>query len=259
MGEIDPRAVIEKGAELDSGVTAGPFSHIGPQARIGAGTVVSAHALIEGRTVIGRDNWIGPFAYIGGPPQHVSYKGEDTAVVIGDRNRIREQVTIHRGTAEGRGETRLGSDNFIMVGTHIAHDCIVGDRVILANLATLAGHVVVEDDAVFGGFTGVHQYCRVGRVVMIAAMSKIVQDVPPYALVGGEPTRFVGLNRVGLKRVGMDEEAKKALRQAYRIIFSKGTRLADGLARAEQELGRTPEVSHVLEFIRGSKRGIVRE
>ena len=259
MGAIDPRAVIEKGAELDPDVTAGPFCHVGPKVRIGAGTVVSAHAVIEGRTTIGRDNWIGPFAYIGGPPQHVSYQGEDTAVVIGDRNRIREQVTIHRGTASGRGATRLGSDNFIMVGTHVAHDCIVGDRVIMANLATLAGHVVVEDDAVFGGFTGVHQYCRVGRVVMIAAMTKIVQDVPPYSLVGGEPPRFVGLNRVGLKRVGMDEEAKKALRQAYRIIFAKGVRLADGLARAEAELGATPEVRHVLDFIRGSQRGIIRE
>jgi UDP-N-acetylglucosamine acyltransferase len=259
MGGIDPRAVIEKGAELDAGVSAGPFCHIGPKVRIGAGTVVSAHAVIEGRTTIGRDNWIGPFAYIGGPPQHVSYKGEDTAVVIGDRNRIREQVTIHRGTAEGPGETRLGSDDFIMVGTHIAHDCMVGDRVITANLATLAGHVEVEDDAVFGGLTGVHQYVRIGRVAMIAAMSRISQDVPPYALVGGDPPRFLGLNRVGLKRVGMDEEAKKALRQAYRIIFSKGVKLADGLARAEQELGTIPEVSHVLEFIRGSKRGIIRE
>jgi UDP-N-acetylglucosamine acyltransferase len=259
MSLIDPRAVIEKGAELDQSVTVGPFCHIGPRVKIGPGTVVSAHAVIEGRTMIGRDNWIGPFTCIGGPPQHVSYQGEDTAVVIGDRNRIREQVTIHRGTAQGRGETRLGSDNFIMVGTHIAHDCVVGDRVIMANLATLAGHVSVEDDAVFGGFTGVHQYCRVGRVVMIAAMTKIVQDVPPYSLVGGEPPKFVGLNRVGLKRVGMSEEVKKSLRQAYRIIFAKGEKLEQGLAKAEKELGGTAEVQHLLEFIRGSSRGIIRE
>jgi len=148
----------------------------------------------------------------------------DTAVRIGDRNQIREHVTIHRGTIDGRGETVLGSDNYIMVGCHLAHDCVVGDRVTMANLATLAGHVVVEDDAVLGGFAGAHQRCRVGRGAMVAAMSRMSQDAPPYAMVGGEPLKFIGLNRVGLKRLQLTEEAKTALRRCYRIIFSPDDR-----------------------------------
>jgi UDP-N-acetylglucosamine acyltransferase len=188
----------------------------------------------------------------------VDYKGEDTAVVIGDNNRIREYVTIHRGTDAGRGETRLGSDNFIMVGCHLAHDCLVGDRIIMANLATLAGHVEVGDDAVFGGFVGVHQRCRVGRVVMVAAMTKVVKDVPPYTLVGGDPPKFVGLNRVGLNRVGMGEDSKKALRKAYRMIFAKGVKLEQGLEKAESEFSGVAEVAYLLDFIRGSSRGIIR-
>ena len=256
---IDPRAVVAPGAELDATVSVGPYAIIGDRVKIGPGTVVSAHAFIEGRTEIGRDNVIGPFTVIGAAPQHTGYHGEDTSVRIGDRNHIREHVTIHRGTTDGHLETSLGSDNYIMVGCHLAHDCVVGDRVTMANLATLAGHVVVEDDVVFGGFAGAHQRCRVGRGAMVAAMSKLVQDAPPYAMVGGEPLKFVGLNRVGLKRLQLTEEAKTALRRAYRIIFSPGVKLEEGLQDAEKEYGDFPEVRHVVEFIRGSARGIVRD
>jgi len=256
---IDPRAVVSPGAELDGTVSVGPYAIIGDRVKIGAGTTVSAHAFIEGRTEIGHDNVIGPFTVIGAAPQHPGYQGEDTAVRIGDRNHIREHVTIHRGTADGHRETVLGSDNYIMVGCHLAHDCVVGDRVTMANLATLAGHVLVEDDAVMGGFAGAHQRCRVGRGAMVAAMSRMAQDVPPYAMVGGEPLRFVGLNRVGLKRLQLTEETKTALRRCYRIIFSPGVNLEDGLADAEKEYGDFPEVRHVVEFIRESKRGIIRD
>ena len=257
MPGIDPRAVVAPGAELADDVRIGPFAVIGPEVKIGAGTEVSAHAMIEGRTVLGRDNWIGPFAYIGGPPQHVGYRGEDTGVVIGDRNRIRECVTIHRGTAQGRGETRIGSDCYIMVGSHVAHDCVVGERVIIANLTTLAGHVLVEDDVVLGGLVGVHQHCRIGCVVMVAADAKLRKDVPPYALVGGDPLVFLGLNRVGLKRVGVAEEIKVQLRRAYRLIYGENS-LAAGLGKAEEAFGGVAEVRHVLEFFRGSKRGVIR-
>lgn len=259
MAGIDPRAAVSAGAELGAGVEVGPFAVIGPSVRIGEGTVVGAHAVIEGRTAIGKKNFIGPFASLGGPPQHVAYQGEDTGVVIGDRNQFREYVTIHRGTAQGLGETRVGSDNFIMVGCHLAHDCVIGDRVIMANLATLGGHVVVADDAVFGGLAAVHQHCRIGRVVMVAAMSKLVQDAPPYSLVGGEPPRFVGLNRVGLKRVGLSEEVRTALRKAYRLIFMKGVRLEQGLEKAETEFGEFSEVKNVIRFFKESHRGVIRE
>jgi len=259
MPEIDKNAAVDPQAELDETVKVGPFAVIGPKVQIGPGVEVSAHAHIEGHTVIGSECWIGPFSYIGGPPQHTEYKGEDTKVTIGNRNKIREYVTIHRGAAEGRGETVIGSDNFIMVGCHIAHDCVIGNRIIMANLATLAGHVQVEDDAVFGGFVGVHQRCRVGTTVMVAAMARIVKDIPPYSMVGGETPRFLGLNRVGLKRVGVPEQSRTALRRAYRIIFGKGVLLEDGLERAEKELGEVPEVAHLLEFIRGSERGIIRD
>jgi len=256
---IDPRAVVHEGAQLASDVEVGPFAVIGAEVKIGAGTSVSAHAVIEGEVTIGRDNYIGSFTHLGGPPQHVAYKGEKTTLTIGDRNRIREYVTMHRGTADGRGDTLVGSDNFIMIGSHIAHDCVLGDRIILANLGTVAGHVIIEDDVVFGGFVGVHQFCRVGKVAMIAAGTKATKDVPPFAIVGGEPPKFVGLNRVGLRRVNMPEESRTAVRKAYRTIFKKGEGLEDGLAKTEKEFGEVAEVGHLVRFIRESSRGVIRD
>lgn len=256
---IDPRAVVHEQAQLADDVEVGPFAVISGKVKIDGGTTVCAHAVIEDHVTIGRDNYIGTFAHIGGPPQHVAYKGEETTLTVGDRNRIREYVTVHRGTADGKGETVVGSDNFIMIGSHIAHDCVLGDRVILSNLATLAGHVVVEDDVVFGGFAAIHQYCRVGKVAMLAAGTKATQDVPPFSMVGGEPPRFVGLNRVGLKRVNLPEEKRTALRRAYRLIFGKSGGLEESLNQAEQEFGEVAEVLHVINFIKGSTRGVVRD
>ncbi len=259
MAEVDPRAVVHDGAQLADGVSIGPFAVIGPGVSLGRGTVVCSHAVVEGSTEAGEDNWIGPFAYIGGPPQHTDYKGEDTKVRIGKGNRIREYTTIHRGTAEGGGVTSLGSHNFIMVGCHLAHDCTVGDRVVMANLTSLSGHVQVEDDAVIGGMVGVHQHCKVGTAVMVAGMARIVKDVPPYSMVGGEPPRFLGLNRVGLKRTGVQEGAKRDLRRAYRFMFEKGVLLEHGIERAEKELGGTEEVARLIRFVRESERGIIRD
>jgi UDP-N-acetylglucosamine acyltransferase len=166
-------------------------------------------------------------------------------------------VTIHRGTVQGHNETRIGSECMIMLGCHIAHDCVVGDRVLMANLSTFAGHVEVDNDAVFGGFTAAHQHCRIGRVVMVAAGSKLSKDVPPFALIGDDPPVFAGLNRIGLKRVGISEETKTAIRRAYRLIFGEKS-LEAGLAKAETAMGAIPEVAHIIKFFRGSKRGVIR-
>lgn len=255
---IHPSAVIHPRAELDAGVSVGPFAVIGAEVRIAAGTVIGAHTVLEGPAEIGRDNWIGAFVCLGGPPQHVAYRGEPTRLRVGDRNRIREYVTIHRGTAQGRGETVVGNDNFIMVGCHVAHDCVLGNRIIMANQALLAGHVLLEDHVVLGGISGVHQYCRVGRGAMLAAISGAPMDVAPWSLVAGDRARFIGLNRIGMKRVGLATETVNALRRAYRVIFRSGLRLEEGLEQAQAEFGADPEVAHLLEFIRGSKRGVIR-
>jgi UDP-N-acetylglucosamine acyltransferase len=258
MTEIHPSAVVSEKAELGPGVSVGPSAIIGEGVRIGARTSVGPHALIEGLTEVGEDNTIGPFSYIGGPPQHTECHGEGTRLKIGDRNRIREYVTIHRGTEKGRGETHIGSDNFIMVGCHVAHDCILGNCIIMANQAQLAGHVEVEDYAVFGGLSGVHQYARVGESAMVAALAGVSLDAPPFSMVGGQRARLIGLNRVGLKRRGFSIDTIHAIREAYRIIFQSGKLLKEALGQAEQELGEVPEVGHLIEFIRRSERGVLR-
>ncbi len=259
MAGIDPMAAVDQKARIHPDAEVGPFAVVGPEVSMGPGCVIGAHAVIEGKVEMGAGNIVAPFACIGSAPQHTAYRGEPTMVKIGDRNHIREYVTVHRGTPEGGGVTEIGDDNFIMVSCHVAHDCRLGSRIVMANLCTLAGHVEVEDDAVFGGFVGVHQHCRVGSTVMVAAMARLAKDVPPYTIAGGEPPRFLGLNRVGLRRVGMEDEAKKALRKAYRVIFSKELSLEEGLAKAAEEYGGVAEVAHVIEFIRGSERGIVRD
>jgi UDP-N-acetylglucosamine acyltransferase len=255
---IHPTAVIHPRAELDSGVAVGPFAVIGEGVTVGAGTVIGAHVVLEGPTAIGRDNRIGPFACLGGAPQHVSYRGEPTRLRVGDRNLIREYVTLHRGTVSGRGETVVGNDNFIMIGCHVAHDCVLGNHVLMANQALLAGHVILEDHAVLGGLSGVHQYCRVGRGAMLAAISGAPMDVPPWSLVAGDRARFIGLNRVGIKRVGLSPETAHALRRAYRTIFRSHLKLEEALVEAQEEFGADPEVAHLLEFIRTSQRGVIR-
>ena len=255
---IDPRAVIDPGAELDEDVEVGPFTVIGPGVRIGAGTRIGPHVVIRGPTIIGRDNRIHQFASIGDDPQDKKYGGEPTRLEIGDRNLIREYVTINRGTVQGGGVTRLGDDNWIMAYVHIAHDCQVGSNTIFANGASLAGHVVVEDHAILGGFTLVHQFCRLGAHCFTAFGSGIAKDVPPYVTVAGQPARPHGINSEGLRRRGFSAEAIRAIREAYRILYRSGLRREEATARIEALVPEHPELEPLAAFLREKGRGLVR-
>ncbi len=257
-GVIDPRAVVDPGAELDEGVEVGPFAVIGPGVRIGAGTRIGPHAVLRGPTVIGRDNRIYQFASIGDDPQDKKYGGEPTRLEIGDRNVIREYTTINRGTVQGGGVTRVGDDNWIMAYVHIAHDCRVGNHTVFANGASLAGHVEVDDHAILGGFTLVHQFCRLGAHCFTAFGSAIAKDVPPYVTVGGHPARPHGINAEGLRRRGFAPEAIRAIREAYRLLYRSGLRREEATERiAEMAAGR-PELEPLVAFLRVRGRGLVR-
>jgi len=258
MTGIHPTAIIEPGVELSPGVQVSPYVVIQGKVKIGAGTSIGPHTFIEGPCEIGEGNKIGAFVHLGGAPQHLQYRGEETCLIIGDQNVIREFVTIHRGTAQGIRETRIGNKNFIMVGCHIAHDCVLGNSIIMANYVQLAGHIRVDDNAVFGGLSAVHQHCRIGRGVMVAGLTGVDLDAPPYSVVGGDRARFIGLNRVGLQRMGMPEDKIQALKKAYRIIQSSGLLLKDALRKTEDEFGHILEVREVIEFFKTSERGVVR-
>lgn len=255
---IHPQAVVDPAAELADGVQVGPFSVIGPGVTIDAGTVVAPHVVIEGPTRIGRDNRIHPFATVGGAPQDKKYNDEPTELVIGDRNTIREGVTLNRGTAQDRGRTTLGNDNWIMAYVHIAHDCEVGSHTIFANNASLAGHVRVEDHAILGGFTLVHQFCAIGANAFTAFGSVIAKDVPPFMMVSGHPAHVHGLNSEGMKRRGLDSDSLRALKQAYRILYRSGLSLEEAVTRLGTEQGGDAQVQHLIDFLQQQTRGIVR-
>jgi UDP-N-acetylglucosamine acyltransferase len=255
---IHSTAIIHPTAQLATGVSVGPFSIIGEHVRIGTGTQVGSHVVIERWTEIGCDNQIYQFASVGAGPQDLKYKGEETWLVIGDRNRIREFATLHRGTVDGGGRTLVGSDNLFMAYSHIAHDCRVHNRVVMANAATLAGHVEVEDNAILGGLVAVHQFCRVGCHTMISGGAMIAQDIPPYTIAQGDRAKTIGINLVGLKRRGFSEETLRGIKNAYRLMFRSGLHLEDALARIENEYGTIPEVQHFVAFIKGSQRGVAR-
>jgi len=226
--------------------------------RIGAGTVLHAHVVIEGPTTMGEQNRLFPFACIGMEPQDLKFRGEPTTLEIGDRNLFRESVTVHRGTVGGGGVTRLGSDNLLMAGTHVAHDCHVGSHVIFANAATLAGHVTVEDGATIGAFSGVHQFCRVGRQAYIGGYSVLTQDAAPYVLTVGNRARAYGINVVGLERKGVAASTIQALKQAYRLLFRAHLSQEEALQRVRAEIGEVEEVRRLADFIAGSERGVIR-
>ncbi len=256
---IHPTAIIASGAELDSTVTVGPYAVIGEHVKIGAGTTVGPHTVIEGHTEIGSDNQIFQFASVGAIPQDLKFAGEVSYLKIGDRNRIREFVTIHLGTEDGGGITTVGNDNLFMAYSHIAHDCIVGDHVILANAATLAGHVEVDDYAILGGLSAVHQFARVGCHVMASGGSMIAQDVVPYAIVQGDRAKVVGLNLIGLKRRGFDSEALSNIKKMYKLVFRTNLKLEESIARIEEQFdAAAPEVATYLDFLKKSERGIAR-
>jgi len=255
---IHPTAQIDPGASIAPDASIGPFCVVGAGVRIEAGTVLFPHVVVEGPTTIGEGNRIFPFACVGMEPQDLKYRGEPTTLEIGDRNTLREGVTVHRGTQGGGGVTRLGSDNLLMAGTHVAHDCHVGDRVIFANAATLAGHVTVEDGATIGAFSGVHQFCRVGRQAYIGGYSVLTQDAAPYVLTVGNRAKAFGINVVGLERKGVPAATIQALKQAYRLLFRAHLAQHEALEKVGSELGEFEEVRILAEFIARSERGVIR-
>lgn len=255
---IHPTAVVDPGAVVGPGTTIGPFAVIGSEVRLGEACVIEAHAVLSGPATLGSGNRLFPFACLGTEPQDLKYRGERTTLVIGDRNTFREGVTVHRGTSGGGGETRLGSDNLLMAGTHIAHDCRVGDHVIFANAATLAGHVTVEDGATIGAFSGVHQFCRVGQHAYIGGYSVLTQDAPPYVLTVGNRARTYGINVVGLERKAFTPDTIQALKRAYRLLFRAHLSLEEALARVRADHASVPEVAILADFVARSARGVIR-
>ncbi|MGE0408556.1 MAG: acyl-ACP--UDP-N-acetylglucosamine O-acyltransferase [Amphiplicatus sp.] len=247
---IHPTAVIEKGAELGEDVTVGAYCVIGAKAKIGAGAQLYAHVMVDGATEIGPRTIVHSFAAIGGAPQHLAYRGENTRLIIGADNVIREHVTMNIGSPAGRGETRIGDKNFIMVGCHVAHDCLVGDGIIMANNATLGGHVTVGDHAFLGGLSAIHQFCRIGAQAFVGGCAMVTTDIVPYGLAIGNHAHLAGLNIVGMKRRGMSRERIHALRRAYRALFSGEGTFQERLKDVEARYGARPEVRRMLDFVK---------
>ena len=255
---IDSTAVIDPDAEIAGDVSIGPYSVIGATVAIDAGTRIGPHVVIKGHTRIGRDNTVYQFASIGEDPQDKKYNGEPTLLEIGDRNTIREFVTINRGTVQDEGVTRLGDDNWIMAYVHIAHDCQIGNQTIFANNASLAGHVTVGDYVILGGFTLVYQFCSLGPHSLTAYGSGISMDVPPYVTVGGSPARPHGLNMEGLRRRGFPEAVRKVLKQAYKTLYRENRSLQDAIAELKGRVDECAELEVLVSFLETRSRGIVR-
>ena len=255
---IHPTAIIADTAVVAENVAIGPYSVIGDRVEIGAGSRIDSHVVINGPTKIGADNRIYQFASIGDDPQDKKYAGEPTELIIGDRNTIREFCTISRGTTQDAGATVIGDDNWIMAYVHIAHDCVVGNQTILANNATLAGHVHLGDWVICGGFTGIHQFCKVGAHAFLGMFAGINRDVPAYTLVSGQPAGPKGINSEGLKRRGFTAEQIQNIKNAYRLVYRKGHKLAGAIEQIEAAAGGQPELLPFLESLRSSERGIVR-
>lgn len=255
---IHPQAIVDPRARLGEGVEIGAFSIIEGEVEIGERTWIGSHVVIRGPARIGTDNRIHQFCSLGEAPQHLGYKGEPTRIEIGDRNIVREYVTINRGTTGGGGVTRIGSDNFIMAYCHIAHDCTVGNRTVFANGSSLAGHASVGDCAVLGGFTLVHQYCRVGAYCMTAVTAVLFKDVPPYVTAAGYGGTPHGLNLRGLKRRGFTEEQILRIKRAYKTLYRSGLRLEEALVELDAQGRDHPEIAAFVAFIRASERGIIR-
>ena len=256
--DIHPTAIVHPRATIAPGVKIGAYSLIGENVRIGKDTVIDSHVVLEGWTEVGERCHLFPFVSIGTAPQHMRYRGEPTRVTIGNENVIREFVTIHRATVEGGGITTLGHGNFIMAYSHIAHDCKVGNQVIMANASTLAGHIAVEDFAIVGGLVAIHQFVRVGCYAIIGGASGVPKDIPPYMCAAGNRAKLFGLNTVGLKRHRFSEATLVALKQAYRILFRSHLILNKAIEKVETDVPRLPEITHLLDFLKSSKRGVCR-
>ena len=252
---IHPTAIIHPKAQIGADCEIGPYCIIGEHVTLGDQCKLHSHAVVDGHTTLGRRNEIFPFAAIGLKTQDLKYKGGAPRLTIGDGNVFREGVTAHGATSDGDA-TVIGSNNLFLTHAHVAHDCILGNGIIMSGFAGLAGHVVIEDCAVLGGYVAVHQFCRIGRHVMIGGCSKVLQDIAPFMLAAGEVAKPMTINKVGLERHGISEAAQSALRAAYKIIFREGLLLADALAKVEQEIPPLPEVQHLVQFIRASERGV---
>jgi UDP-N-acetylglucosamine acyltransferase len=255
---VHPSAVVSPRAEVGEGSHVGPFCTVGEEVRLGQRVRLESHVVVDGRTEVGDDTHVFPFASLGLAPQDLKYRGEPAETRVGRRNRIREFVTVHRGTEGGGMLTSIGDDCLVMAQAHVAHDCHVGDRVIMANAATLAGHVEVEDGANVGAYSGVHQFCRVGREAYVGGYSVVVKDALPFALTVGNHAKCYGLNTVGMKRRGYPQETVEALHHAFRLLLSSRLNTTQALSRIREELRGSPEVEELLRFIETSRRGVVK-
>lgn len=256
---IHPTAIIDPSAELADDIEIGPYSVIGRKVKIDTGNKIASHVVINGPSIIGKDNTFYQFGSIGEAPQDKKYQGEDTTLEIGDRNVIRESTTLNRGTVQDRGATTLGDDNLIMAYVHIAHDCVLGNNIILANNASLAGHVYIHDHAILGGFSLVHQFCTIGSHVFTAMNSVISKDIPPYIMVSGHMAKPRGLNIEGLKRLGFSADIIKSIRHAYKALYRSNLTLDDAITEINELTTNCPELAPMIDFLENNvNRGIIR-
>jgi UDP-N-acetylglucosamine acyltransferase len=255
MITIHPTAVVHPQAQIGKGCQIGAYCVIGEHAVLGPDCRLHSHVVIDGHTALGAGNELFPFVCVGMKTQDLKWKGGVTRTQIGDGNTFREYVSVHSATNEGDA-TVIGSENLFLVSAHVAHDCVIGNRVILSGFAGLAGHVIVEDGAILSGYTAVHQFCRIGRLAITGGCSKVVQDVPPFMMADGNPAETRTVNKIGLERNGVSEEAQAALRQAFKLLFRSGLTMSNAVARIEAEVPPLPEVAHLTRFIRASERGI---
>jgi UDP-N-acetylglucosamine acyltransferase len=255
MNDIHSSSVIHPKAQIGEGCQIGPFCVVGEQVVLGANCTLHSHVVIEGHTRLGSGNEIFPFACLGGKTQDLKWKGGVTRTEIGDNNVFREGVTVHCATNDNEA-TVIGNNNLFLIHSHVAHDCIIGNNVIMSGVSGLAGHVRVDDHAIISAYAGVHQFCRVGRHAIVGGYSKVVQDVPPFMLVDGNPAETRTVNKIGLERHGVPDATITALRQAYKVLFREGLTVSNALTRIEAELPALPEINHLVEFCRSSERGI---
>jgi UDP-N-acetylglucosamine acyltransferase len=256
--DIHASAVVSPKAKIADGVTVGPFSIIGGQVEVGRDTVIGSHVVIDGNTTIGEKNRIYPFVSVGLPPQDIGYQGEDTRVIIGDENIIREFVTINRATTKQDRVTKIGNNNYLMAYAHIAHDCTLGNSIIMSNAATLGGHIEIGDHAIIGGLVAIHQFVRIGPYAFIGGKSATVKDIPPFMIASGDRVKLYGLNHTGLKREGFSNEVINDLKRAYKIIWRDHHLLNEALERVRREIPNFKELQMLLDFLASSKRGVVR-
>ncbi len=254
---IHPTAIVDQSARIGEGVTIGPYCIVGPNVSLGEQSHLHSHVVIDGHTVIGARNKFYPFACIGLQTQDLKYKGGTTHLEVGSDNVFREHVSVHRATDDGL-TTRIGSHNHLLAYAHVAHDCVVGNHVVFSNCGTLAGHVTVEDHAVIGGLAAIHQFCRVGQMSIIGGCAKVVQDVPPYMMVDGNPGVIRGINKIGMERKGVADPVIRSLREAYKIVCREGLTVRNALDKVSAELPHSQELEHFVDFCRSSERGIAR-